>query len=222
MHRVDLVPVAARDEPRLERERAGGRLDERAQRIVGRGQELRLEAERVRNALRRLRERHALAQELGAHEMQADVAVAEPEPRLAAELRDGVERLPRLARAAPAALLVGEAGERVEDAVQIGRDPKAQHLDVVRDVAYDGNVAWIDYTDEAAQEPRATDAAREDRDVHAADSRCSEASTRRVCGPSRSASRARSSGVSTSSMRFGASIRIDGASAANRSALPGP
>jgi len=91
--------------------------------------------------------------------VQADVAVAEPEPRLAAQFRNGVERLPRLAGAAPAALLVGEARERVEDAVQIGRDPKAQHLDVVRDVAYDGNVAWIDDTYDAAQEPRATDAA---------------------------------------------------------------
>ena len=39
------------------------------------------------------------------------------------ELRDRLERLPRLARAAPAALLVGEPGERVDDAVQIGRDP---------------------------------------------------------------------------------------------------
>ena len=47
---------------------------------------------------------------------------------------------------------------------------KAEHLDVVRHVAYDGNVAWIDDTDDAAQEPRAADAAREDGDLHAADS----------------------------------------------------
>ena len=51
----------------------------------------------------------AVAQELRAHEMQADVAVAELEPGLAAELRDRSERLPGLVGPAPAALLVGEA-----------------------------------------------------------------------------------------------------------------
>jgi hypothetical protein len=45
---------------------------------------------------------------------------------------------------------------------------EAEHLDVVRNVAYDGNVAWIDDTDDPAQEPRAADAAREDGDRHAA------------------------------------------------------
>ena len=113
----------------------------------------------MRDPLGRLGERHACAQQLGPHEVEADVAVAEPEPRLAAERRHGVEHLPALTGAAPAALVVGEAGERVENGVQIRRDPKAQHLDVVRDVAYDGNVAWIDDTYDAAQEPRATDAA---------------------------------------------------------------
>jgi hypothetical protein len=35
--RVDLVAVPARDEPLLERERAGRRVEPRAQRVVGRG-----------------------------------------------------------------------------------------------------------------------------------------------------------------------------------------
>src|SRR5690242_5916768 len=98
--------------------------------------------------------------------MEADVAVAEPEPVVAAELGDRLERTPALVGTAPTTVVVGAARERVEDAVQIGRDPKSQQLDVVRHVAYDGNVAWIDDTDETAQEPGATDAAREDRDVH--------------------------------------------------------
>ena len=37
--------------------------------------------------------------------MQTEIAIAEPEPRFAAELRDGRERIPRLVGAAPAALL---------------------------------------------------------------------------------------------------------------------
>src|SRR4029077_2342315 len=156
-------------------------------------------------------------QQLGAHQVQPDVAVAELKPRLSSELCDCLEGMPGLACATPAAFFVGETGERVEDAVQIGRDPKAEYFDVVRNVAYDGNVAWIDYTHHAAQKPRPADAAREDRDVHAADSRCSDGSTRRVCSPSRAAIRARSPGVSTSSMRFGASRRVDAPSAANRS-----
>ena len=99
---------------------------------------------------------------------------------------DRLERVPGLVGAAPAALLVGEPGERVEDAVEVGRDVQAEHLDVVRHVAYDGNVAWIDDTEQAAQEPRAADAAREDGDLHAARPESqSAASTRRVCGPSR-------------------------------------
>src|SRR5438093_737523 len=123
---------------------------------------------------------------IGPHEVKAEVAVTEPEPLVAAQLRHRLERTPALVRAPPAALLVGAAGERVEDAVQIGRDVQAEHLDVVRHVAYDGNVAWIDDSHHAAQEPRAPNAARKDSDVHAADCRSSEASTRRVCTPSRS------------------------------------
>ena len=49
--------------------------------------------------------------------------------------RHGLERVPRLAGAPPAALLVGEPGERVEHGVEIGRDVQAEHLDVVADVA---------------------------------------------------------------------------------------
>ena len=76
--------------------------------------------------------------------MEAEVAVAEPEPRLAAELAGRLERVPGLVGAAPAALLVGDARERVEDAVEVGRDVQAEHLDVVADVAYDGDVVRVD------------------------------------------------------------------------------
>ena len=54
--------------------------------------------------------------------------------------RDGRERLPRLAGPAPAALLVVEACERVEDAVEVGRDRHPEHLEVVADVADDRQI----------------------------------------------------------------------------------
>ena len=124
---------------------------------------------------------------------------------------DGRERVPGLVGAPPAALLVGDAGERVEDAVEIGRDVQAEHLDVVAHVAYDGYVVRFDYRDDAAQEPRAADAARE----HGRPSRGGPAGAARRarCARPRAeplASRSRSATVSTSSIRFGASTVRDG------------
>ncbi len=132
------------------------------------------------------------------------------------------ERVPGLVGTAPTALLVGDAGERVEDAVEVGRDVQPEHLDVVTHVAYDGYVARFDYRESAAEEPRAPDAAREDGCLHAAAPVRSVVRTLRVRGPSRPRRRSRSEVVSTSSMRFGASTVRDGPSAANRFALPGP
>jgi hypothetical protein len=72
--------------------------------------------------------------------MEADVAVAEQEPRLAAQARHRVERVPRLVGAPPAALLVREPGQRVEDRVDVRADVQAEDLLVVRYVRYDGNI----------------------------------------------------------------------------------
>ena len=91
--------------------------------------------------------------------MQSEVAVTEREPGGASELGNGVESLPRLPEAAPPALLVGKPGERVQDAVEVGRDVETEDLEVVRHVAYDGNVDWIDNTDEPTEKPRSADAA---------------------------------------------------------------
>ena len=81
------------------------------------------------------RQRLAAAQRLRADEVEAEVAVAELEPRLSAEPGDDFHRLPGLVRPPPPALLVRDAGERVEDAVEVRRDVEAEHLDVVADVA---------------------------------------------------------------------------------------
>ena len=165
---VDLVAVAAGDEPLLERKAAGRRVDPGAQPVVRRRQDRRLDPESPREAGRDHRERLAGAQRLGPHEVEPEVAVAEPEPVLAAERGDGPERLPRLARAAPAALLVVQPGERVEDAVEVGRDRETEDVEVVADVADHRHVGRIDGADEAAREARAADAAGEERDLHVA------------------------------------------------------
>ena len=181
MDGVGLVAVAARHEPGLERERPRLGLDERPHRVVGGGQERRVEPERHGDPDRRLAQRHARAEQLRADEVQAEVAIAEPEPGLAAELGHRLERTPALVGAPPPSHVVGAAGERVEDAVEVGRHVQPEQLDVVRHVAYDGNVAWIDDSHHAAQEPRAPNAARKDSDVHAADCRSSEARIGRPC-----------------------------------------
>ena len=98
---VHLVAVAAFDEPGLEREGAVGRLEERPQGRVGRREQRAAEAEGRRKPRRHLRERNALAQELRPHEVQPDVAVAEPEPRLAAEVARGRRARSRSRRHAP-------------------------------------------------------------------------------------------------------------------------
>ena len=126
----------------------------------------------------------------------------------------------------PAALLVGDACERVEDRVEIGRDVEPEHLDVVADVADHARHSSVRDPDDAADEARATDPSRKDRDVQAT---LLSSSVRQACvrGPTRNCSRVRSSIVSTSSARLGtttetASRPSDAACARKRSELSGP
>src|SRR5215831_8905638 len=159
--------------------------------------------------------------------MDAEVAVAEREPGLAVERAHGVERVPRLSGAPPAALLVVEPGERVEDRVEIRRDVEPQHLDVVADIPDDGDVPGADRIDDAEREACAADAAGEDDDLHAGASCSCRSRQARVREPSRSEIRPRSSSVSTSSTRFWSatvttSRPSDAAWARKRPALPAP
>jgi hypothetical protein len=91
--------------------------------------------------------------------VQTNIAIAEPEPRFATELRDGRERVPRLVGAAPAALLVIQVCERIEDGVEVRRHVHAEHLEVVADVPDHRHLCRIGDVDEAANEPRPADAA---------------------------------------------------------------
>ena len=221
---VDLVAVAAGDEPLLEREAPGRRVDPGAEAVVGRRQDRGLDSERPREPGGDGRQGLAFAQRLCANEVEAEVAVAEPEPVLAAEGRHGCERLPRLAGPAPAALLVVEACEGVEDAVEVGRDRHPEHLEVVADVADDRQICAPGRIDQAACEPRAADAPGEEHDLHGCRARPIAAC---VLGPARRPIRSRSSSVSTSSLRFGIAQEIAGtprlsAWSRKRAALPPP
>ena len=89
--------------------------------------------------------------------MDAEIEVSELEPRLAVEPCNLADRPPRLVGPPPAALVVREAGKRIEDAVEIRRDVKPEHLDVVADVPEDGDPLRVGRLDQAAQEPRAAD-----------------------------------------------------------------
>src|SRR5205814_10732453 len=131
---------------------------------------------------------------------EAEIAVAEREPVLAAECAHGLECLPGLAASSPAALLVGEAGECVEDRVEIRRDVEAEHLDVVADVADHARNSRTCDVDDAADEARTAHASRQDSDVQAT---LLSSSSRQACvrGPTRSCSRVRSSIGSTASAR---------------------
>ncbi len=199
---VDLVAVTARDEPLLERKLAGRGLDPGAQPVVGRGQDVRLDPQRSGQPSGDARERLSRSQRLRADEVEPEVEVAELEPVLAAELADGLERAPGLVRAPPAALLVVQPGERVEDRVEIGRDVQAEHLDVVADVADHRDVTRLDGFDEPLDETCAADASREDGDFHEV---------------------TRSAGVSTSSRKPGRTTSTTcSACARKRAALSGP
>ena len=82
-HRID-GPTA--DEPLLELELAGVRPDARAQPVVGRREQPDRESEPPGEIGGDRRQRLAGAQALGAHEVEADVAVAEDEPVGSSEL----------------------------------------------------------------------------------------------------------------------------------------
>ena len=98
-----------------------------------------------------------------AHEVQADVAVAEDEPVRAAEPADDAEGLAGVAVDAPALLGVHDAGQRVEARVEVGRDVQAEQLDVVADVADDRHRLGADGVDQPEREPRPADATGQQR-----------------------------------------------------------
>ena len=174
---------------------------------------------RVRCDLRGdLGQRRAVAQRARAHEVEPDVAVTQPEPVLPSEARRGLERVPGLAGTPPAAVGVDEPAERVDEAVEIGRDVESEDLDVVTDVADDRELSGLEDRVEASRETRTAASSGQQDDLHAGTARSA-----RVRGPSTAASRrSRSTSKSTSSSSSGIAMVANGACARKRSALPEP
>ena len=215
------------DEPLLERKLAGRSCDPGAQAVVGRWQNGGLHPQRRGDPRRHRRERLPAPERLRPGEMEPQVAVAELEPRLRAELLGRGARVPGLVRATPALLGVEQARERVDDRVEVGRDVETRYLEVVADVADNGDAARAERLGQRQREARAAEAARQDRNSHRVKPARSSSNTALVWGPSRPSSRSRSPSVSTSSARFGMRAVADGtprrsARPRNRSALPGP
>ena len=165
-----------------------------------------------------LGQRSAVAKRARAHEVEPDVAVTEPEPVLPTEARRRLEGVPGLAGSPPAALVVDEPAERVDEAVEVGRDVEAEDLDVVADVADDRELSGLEDVVEASREARAAASSGQQDDLHAGTARSA-----RVRGPSTAAvRRSRSTSKSTSSSSSGMATVANGACARKRSALPGP
>ena len=129
----------------------------------------------------------------------------------------------RLAGASPAACFVVGARERVEDRVEVGRDVQPEHLDVVADVADDGDVRRRRRVDDALHEARAADAAREDDELHARRSSRARRGTP-ACAARSGAGAARGRRACRRPRRGSGSRRstVSPRSAPKRRALPGP
>ena len=94
--------------------------------------------QRARHPLEHLGGRETLAQPSGAGEVRAEVEVAEREPRPAgAPLLQLVVDALAVARATPAALGVVDAGEGVDDRVDVGLEADAREPQVVAGVDHD-------------------------------------------------------------------------------------
>jgi hypothetical protein len=87
------------------------------------------------------------------------IGVAELEPRLAAERRECRHEGPCLAAASPAALLVGEAAERVHQGVEVRRDRQPHMLEIVAGIGHHHEIAGRQHARQPQRQFGATDAA---------------------------------------------------------------
>ena len=181
-----------------------------------------------RDPRRHGRERLARAQRLGADEVQrrgrgrrAGTSVSPPSSATVSSAFQVSSARPQPRSSSSA------AGERVEDAVEVGRDVEAEHLDVVADVADDRQLGRVDRLGQRAREAVRRRGRPRGRRPSRGEPARSASSAARCAAPSRPSSRSRSASVSTSSTRFGiaaiaASTPSRSARARNRSALPRP
>src|SRR4030095_6717709 len=91
--------------------------------------------------------------------IDAQIAVPEPEPRLAAQLLEHAHEGPGLVATPPALLRVLAPGERVEERVEIGRHVQPEMNEIVAGVDHAGELPRRQYAVQPERELRAADAA---------------------------------------------------------------
>ena len=93
--------------------------------------------------------------------MGGKIAVAEPEPGLAAEGTERIHERPCFAGDAPAGLRIGDARERVNDRVDVWTDMQTEMFEIVADIDDDSQILGRQDTGKSLRELRAADAAGE-------------------------------------------------------------
>ena len=116
---------------------------------------------RRRQVRRDGRERLAVSQAAGALHMHGEVAVAEPEPGLAAELLERRHERPGLVAAAPAGLRIVETGQRIGQGVEVGSDMQAEMLEIIAGIGHHRETAGRQHARQAERQLGAADAARQ-------------------------------------------------------------
>src|SRR5437879_7357474 len=98
--------------------------------------------------------------------MRREVAVPEPEPARESDPAQRGQAGEAVAREAPPATPRRDAGERVDDGVEVRRDVEPEELLVVAGVADDREPPRVSASDEAREEPGPAHATRQHRDPH--------------------------------------------------------
>src|SRR5437660_530030 len=148
-----------------------GSAHARAHAILAHGQDARADAETAAEVVGDAREWFAGREAARALDMRGEVAVAELKPGLAAECGERRHEGPGFLPPAPALLGIAHARECVHERVEVGRDRKAETLEVVAGIGDDDQPLRRHDPAQAERELGAADPAgeRHDRAVFAHD-----------------------------------------------------
>ena len=135
--------------------------DERAHGVVACGNDRCRNAEFARKPHGDRGERHTSGEQARALDVGGEIAVAEPEPGLAAEAAECIHERPRLAGDAPAGLRIGNARQRVNDCVDVWTDMQTEMLEIVAYVDDDSQFLRRQDTGKSVRKLCAADAAGE-------------------------------------------------------------
>src|ERR1700736_6766952 len=148
----------------LEVEPSVGTAHARAHAVIAHGQDARADIEPPAEIVGDARERLARRVPARALDVGCKVAVAEPEPGRPAEPRERRHEVPGFVTPPPALVRIANAGERVHERVEIGRDREIEMLEVVPGVGDDDQPLGRHDAAQAERELGAADPAGERHD----------------------------------------------------------